>query len=106
MNRWIAVSGVLLTGTAILAARAANGTSTTALREPFGDDTFQLTGVTVSKTGRVFVNYPRWSDVYLNAVVEVLPDGTSRPFPDEAWNRWDRKPASARDHFVCVQSVV
>jgi sugar lactone lactonase YvrE len=106
MNRWIAASGVLLTGTAILAARAANGTSTTALREVFRDDTFQLTGVTVSRTGRVFVNYPRWSDVYLNAVVEVLPDGTSRPFPDETWNRWDRKPGSARDHFVCIQSVV
>jgi sugar lactone lactonase YvrE len=54
----------------------------------------------------MFVNYPRWSDLYLNAVVEVLPDGTTRPYPDETWNGWDRKPHTAPDHFVCVQSVV
>jgi sugar lactone lactonase YvrE len=76
------------------------------LCEVFRDDTFQLTGVTVSKRGRLFVNYPRWSDVYLNAVVEVMPDGSVRPFPDVTWNRWDRKSDTAHDHFVCVQSVV
>ena len=32
------------------------------LTEVFSDPDFQLTGVTVSKAGRLFVNYPRWSD--------------------------------------------
>jgi sugar lactone lactonase YvrE len=72
----------------------------------FQDDTYQLTGVTVSRTGRIFVNYPRWSDKHLNALVEVLPGGSVKPYPDESWNRWDNKSETAGKHFVCVQSVV
>ena len=60
----------------------------------------------MSKSGRLFVNFPRWSDRYLNAVVEVMPDGSTKPFPDQEWNQWDLKPASAPTHFVCVQSIV
>lgn len=76
------------------------------MTEVFHDDHFQLTGVTVSKTGRLFVNYPRWSDTYRNAVVEVMKDGSAKPFPNQDWNVWDLKPATAGKHFVCVQSVV
>jgi sugar lactone lactonase YvrE len=72
----------------------------------YQNDDFQLTGVSVSKNGRIFVNFPRWSDRYLNAVVEVMPDGSTKPFPDEKWNRWDLKPNTAAKQFVCVQSVV
>jgi sugar lactone lactonase YvrE len=85
------------------APAAAQGKS---LTEVYKNNDFQITGVTVSKTGRIFVNFPRWSDHYLNAVVEVFPDGTSKPFPDEPWNRWDGKLATAGKAFVCVQSVV
>ena len=60
----------------------------------------------MSKSGRLFVNFPRWSDRYLNAVIEVGSDGTTKPFPDEQWNRWDRKQENAGKQFVCVQSVV
>jgi sugar lactone lactonase YvrE len=67
---------------------------------------FQLTGVTVSKAGRLFVNFPRWSDKYRDAVLEVKSDGSTRPYPDETWNRWDKKPETAGKQFVCVQSVV
>ena len=67
---------------------------------------YQITGVSVSKTGRMFVNFPRWSDRYLNAVVEVSKDGSTKPFPDEHWNRWDGKPETAPKQFVCVQSIV
>jgi sugar lactone lactonase YvrE len=105
MNRWVAASGLLVAGGALVLTRAKASTGS-ALREVFRDDTFQLTGVTLSRSGRLFVNYPRWSDTYLNAVVEVMPDGSARPFPDRAWNQWDRKPQSAGEHFVCVQSVV
>ncbi|MBV8864960.1 MAG: hypothetical protein JO210_06110 [Acidobacteriaceae bacterium] len=79
---------------------------TVSLAEVYQNNDFQLTGISVSKTGRLFVNFPRWSDRYLNAVVEVMPDGSSKPFPNEEWNQWNLKPATAGEHFVCVQSVV
>jgi sugar lactone lactonase YvrE len=104
MKKWMAASAVLTAGAVVLSR--AKSTGRAVLEEVFSDDGFQITGVTVSKFGRLFVNYPRWSDMYLNAVVEVLPDGSTRSFPDESWNSWDRKPATAADHFVCVQSVV
>ncbi len=76
------------------------------LDEVYSNNDFQLTGVSVSKAGRVFLNFPRWSDRYVNAVVEVMPDGSTKPFPDQEWNQWNLKPATAGQHFVCVQSVV
>ena len=79
---------------------------TSSLSEVFQDNDFQLTGISVSKSGRLFVNYPRWSDRYLNAVVEVMKDGSTKAFPDQEWNQWDSKPETAGTHFVCVQSVV
>jgi sugar lactone lactonase YvrE len=100
----MAASAAMAAGAVVIARTATRRDG--ALEEEFADDTFQITGVTMSKHGRLFVNYPRWSDTYLNAVVEVLPDGSTRPFPDEMWNRWDRKPHTATTHFVCVQSVV
>jgi len=91
------ISALTLTG-------AEHGSKT--LTEVYQNNVFQLTGVTVSKAGRLFVNFPRWSDHYLNAIVEVARDGSEKPFPDEFWNRWDLKPATAGKQFVCVQSVV
>jgi sugar lactone lactonase YvrE len=79
---------------------------TRSLVQVYTNNDFQLTGVTVSKAGRVFVNFPRWSPEYRDAVVEVLPNGAARPFPDQTWNRWDFNPKTAGSHFVCVQSVV
>ncbi len=79
---------------------------TAPLTEVYRNDNFQLTGISVSQNGRLFVNFPRWSDRYKYAVVEVKPDGSTIPFPDESWNLWDLKAASAAEHFVCVQSVV
>lgn len=60
----------------------------------------------MSKGGRLFVNFPRWTDEYKYAVVEVMPDGSSKPFPDEAWNSWQDKDPDVAKKFVCVQSVV
>lgn len=76
------------------------------LTEVYQNDHFQVTGISVSKTGRLFVNFPRWSDTYLNAVLEVMPDGSEKPFPDKYWNSWNLKPDTAGKQFVCVQSVV
>lgn len=68
---------------------------------------YQLTGVAVSRRGRVFVNFPRWDGPYRMAVGEVLPDGRLVPYPDERWNAFDVDPRQppAGDRFVCVQSV-
>jgi sugar lactone lactonase YvrE len=60
----------------------------------------QVTGVAVSKSGRIFVNFPHWSDDHTISVAEVV-DGKPNPFPNEEWN----KPGAAESHFVCVQSV-
>ncbi|MGI8743274.1 MAG: SMP-30/gluconolactonase/LRE family protein [Bryobacteraceae bacterium] len=76
------------------------------LTEVYHNDTLQLTGITISNSGRLFVNFPRWSDYYVNAVIEILPNGSTKPFPDESWNRWDGKQNAAGKAFVCVQSVV
>ncbi len=69
----------------------------------------QVTGVAVSADGRIFVNFPRWTEDSPISVAEVGRDGSLKPYPDEAWNSWRNAggPApSPRDHFVCVQSVV
>ena len=62
----------------------------------------QVTGVTVSPQGRVFVNFPFWSDDHTLSVAEII-DGKPKPFPDEAWNAKSGPPES---RWVCVQSVV
>lgn len=62
----------------------------------------QVTGVTVSKTGRIFVNFPFWSDDHTVSVMEILPDGNMKPYPGPKWNSKD---TSVKYRFVCVQSV-
>jgi sugar lactone lactonase YvrE len=69
----------------------------------------QVTGVAVTETGRVFVNFPRWTEDSPVSVAEVMKDGSLRPYPDAQWNAWRnvrRDELSAADHWVCVQSVV
>lgn len=68
----------------------------------------QVTGVTVSEDGRIFVNFPRWTEDSPVSVAEVK-GGALVPYPDATWNAWrnarkDELPAPA--HWVCVQSVV
>jgi sugar lactone lactonase YvrE len=69
----------------------------------------QVTGVTVSERGRIFVNFPRWTEDSPVSVAEVMRDGSLRPYPDEQWNAWRnvlRDELAASDHWICVQSVV
>jgi sugar lactone lactonase YvrE len=67
----------------------------------------QLAGVTISNTGRLFINFPRWVDVPTPSVAEVAADGSLVPYPNAELNEWDLVPGeSAANHFVCVQSVV
>ncbi|OZI18905.1 hypothetical protein CAL26_14605 [Bordetella genomosp. 9] len=68
----------------------------------------QVTGVTVTPDGRIFVNFPRWTEDAPISVAEVLPDGGLRPYPDQEWNSWRNETAfekSLDQHFVCVQAL-
>lgn len=75
MNKWLIKLGlsVAFLGTAHW------GTAQAKLEPVFRDNTYQLTGVAVSKSGRMFVNYPYWSDTYKYALVEVMKDGSTKP---------------------------
>ena len=69
----------------------------------------QVTGISVAANGRIFVNFPRWTDDAPVSVAELLPNGSLKPYPDKSWNSWRNARAnemSLGDHFVCVQSVV
>ena len=73
------------------------------------------TGVTVSKSGRIFVNFPRWGDEVPFTVAELVK-GKAVAYPDEQMNDWAGRtkpnPNAFQDeavnqtHFVSVQSVV
>ncbi|MDP4022495.1 L-dopachrome tautomerase-related protein [Methylobacterium sp. NEAU 140] len=68
----------------------------------------QVTGVTVTKDGRIFVNFPRWTEDAPVSVAE-LKDGKPVPYPNAEWNAWRNARKDTLDpktHFVCVQSVV
>ncbi|MCJ2122847.1 SMP-30/gluconolactonase/LRE family protein [Methylobacterium sp. J-077] len=68
----------------------------------------QVTGVTVAQDGRIFVNFPRWTEDAPVSVAE-LKDGKPVPYPDAEWNAWRnarKDEVDPKTHFVCVQSVV
>src|SRR5436190_7061592 len=60
------------------------------------------TGVAVSKSGRIFINFPRWGDPVEFTVAE-LKDGKPVPFPNKEINKAEGDPAA---QLVSVQSVV
>jgi sugar lactone lactonase YvrE len=69
----------------------------------------QVTGVSVSEDGRIFVNFPRWTEDSPVSVAELQRDGSLRPYPDGEWNAWRnarKDELSPEDHWVCVQSIV
>lgn len=61
------------------------------------------TGVTVSRSGRIFVNFPRWGDPVEFTVAE-LKNGQAVPYPNLEINRPDTSAPSKS--LVSVQSVV
>lgn len=66
---------------------------------------YQWTGIAVSKKNRVFVCYPRWSNIGPVSAGELLPDGSVSAFPDKKWNEWIQGAKVTGEEFVCVQSV-
>lgn len=61
------------------------------------------TGVTVSQSGRIFVNFPRWGDKVDYTVAEVK-NGRTVPYPNAEINRLNSSKPS--ESVVAVQSVV
>lgn len=72
-------------------------------------------GVTVSHTGRIFVNFARWGDDIPFTVAEIV-HGKAVAYPNEQINDWPGRKlpnpnafleeAANQTHFVSVQSVV
>ncbi|MEZ7500494.1 L-dopachrome tautomerase-related protein [Flavobacterium sp. Arc3] len=66
----------------------------------------QVTGVTVSNTGKIFVNFPRWRKGVKNSVVEITKDNQQNAYPNKEWNSWEIGDAVEEQKFIGVQSVV
>jgi sugar lactone lactonase YvrE len=98
LPKWI---GFFLLALAIFASPPANGEKPI-LEEVATFPTQQVTGISVSAKGRIFVNFPFWSDDHTTSVAEIV-DGKPKPFPDESWQRKDGDP---QKRWVCVQCVV
>src|SRR5690606_21170159 len=73
------------------------------LETVYTDSIYQFTGVAVSSSNRLFVNYPYWLDKHKYSVVEVKK-GKAIPYPDEGWNSF-KKGEDGQNKFVCVQAV-
>ena len=73
------------------------------------------TGVTVSRSNRIFVNFPRWGDDVPFTVAEIV-SGRAVAYPSAEVNDWPGRTAknpnaytdvqADQTHFVSVQSVV
>lgn len=61
------------------------------------------TGVTVSQSGRIFVNYPKWGDDVKFTVAEII-GGEAVAYPNQEFNQPDSD--ADPDALVSVQSVV
>lgn len=138
MIRYRRTSTPALLASALLAAAslapiAASGQSSLTANRPStpGDHTFgdletvatftgpMPTGVTVSRSGRIFVNFPRWGDDVPFTVAELV-HGKAVAFPNPQMNDWpgrslpnpnafgrnSQEEQANQTHFVNVQSVV
>jgi len=76
----------------------------TSLELMFADDTYQLTGVAVSKEGRLFTCYPLWPGPHKYGVVEILANDEAVPYPNQEMNNW-KQGEDGKNKWVCVQAV-
>jgi sugar lactone lactonase YvrE len=79
-------------------------TTSTSLEVVFQDSTYQLTGVAISKDGRLFTSYPLWSTTYKNAVAEITNGSPEVPYPSIGMNSWTNG-ANGLVNWVSVQAV-
>ena len=63
-----------------------------------------ITNAAVSPRGRLFGNFPRWTDVPTPSVGEATADGGFTPFPGGTWNEWQPS-LSPDERFVCTHGL-
>lgn len=95
---------LLATAVLLTACKMNNQKSEPELTLVFEDETYQLTGVAVGDQGRLFTNYPLWSDTYKFALTEVTGMKEARPYPDSVMNNW-KQGEDGKNKWVCVQAV-
>ena len=66
----------------------------------------QITGVTVSKDGRVFVNAPNWRDGVRFSVAQITDNGEFVAYPNTETNECVAHSEVRKNCFLAVQSVV
>jgi len=66
----------------------------------------QITGVTVSDNGRVFVNAPNWRDGVRFSVANITSNGEFVAYPNEQVNACVAQSEVRKDCILAVQSVV
>ncbi|GHH88354.1 gluconolaconase [Streptomyces sulfonofaciens] len=96
-------SAVLGSSRASAAPVRSHGSRGASLEAVAAFDGAMPTGVTVSRSGRIFVNFPRWGDDVPFSVAEIR-DGVAVAYPDQAINAPDA--TDPEHHFLGVQSVV
>jgi sugar lactone lactonase YvrE len=79
-------------------------TASGSLELVYSDSMYELTGVAVSKTGRMFTNYPLWNRPHKYDVAEITSTTQNRPYPDLPANSWNNG-EDGLSKWVCVQSV-
>jgi sugar lactone lactonase YvrE len=63
------------------------------------------TGVTVANSGRIFVNFPKWTGDPVEYTVAEVKEGKTFPYPNAEINRYAERD-NPSDKLVSVQSVV
>jgi hypothetical protein len=63
-----------------------------------------ITNAAVSSRGRLFGNFPRWTDVPTPSVGEATAAGGFKPFPGGTWNEW-QPGLSPDERFVCTHGL-
>src|ERR1700712_2922559 len=54
----------------------------------FEDSTYQFTGIAKKDGDPIFINYPRWSDIYRYAVIKTAGLQEMSPYPTAGFNQW------------------
>lgn len=76
---------------------------TAQLHEVSTSDKFLWNGVVTTECGRLFASMPGWTGP-TPGVVEILKDGSWKPFPGNEWNNWSGQ-GDPLKHFVDVNSI-
>ena len=66
----------------------------------------QVTGISLSDTGRIFANFPRWRKNVEYSVVEIGENREAAPYPNAQWNSWKVGGKDQDSIFVAVQSII